>query len=213
MRKSCEIDASNVLRTRSVSVAVFALTISRASEARSSAAAVCSASVSSRARASESSGGAVSLLGNADHAERLVADPQRHEIPWDDRQGAGVGAGRLVMAVGPARRRHGGGVERILRRPGRRQREVIVVVSKQDDDRAAEACVDFAGGAFGDGIERGQARQTAGELVEPPHRPHARWPKSVACSRTRPASAEVMTATTRKMTSASNSYGSAMVNV
>ena len=58
VRKSCETEASSVLRTRSVSVAVFALTISRASEARSSAAAVCSTSVSSKARASESSGGA-----------------------------------------------------------------------------------------------------------------------------------------------------------
>ena len=84
-----------------------------------SAAAVCSTNVSSKARASESSGGAVFLLGNADDAERLRADPQRHEIPRDDRQRAGVGAGRLVMAVGPARRGHGGGIERILGRPGR----------------------------------------------------------------------------------------------
>ena len=54
MRKSCEIEASSVLRTRSVSAALRAATISRASEARSSAVAVCSASVSSMVRASGS---------------------------------------------------------------------------------------------------------------------------------------------------------------
>src|SRR5262245_20151187 len=58
VRKSCETEASSVLRIRSVSVAVFAFTISRASEARSNAAAVCSTNVSSKARASESIGGA-----------------------------------------------------------------------------------------------------------------------------------------------------------
>ena len=135
VRKSCEIDASSVLRTRSVSVAVLALTISRASEARSSAAAVCSDSVSSSARASESSGGASFVLGDADHAERLVADAQRHEEPRDDRQGAGVGAGRLVVAVGPARRRHRRGVERILRRPGRASASRSSSLRQQHDDR------------------------------------------------------------------------------
>ena len=87
MRKSCETDASSVLRTRSVSVAVCALTISRASEARSSAAAVCSASVSSRARASESSGGPSFSLAMPTTPSVFVADAQRHEVPWDDRQG------------------------------------------------------------------------------------------------------------------------------
>ena len=172
VRKSCDTDASKVLRTRSVSVAVLALTISRASDARSSAAAVCSTNVSSKARASESSGGAVFLLGNADDPKSLRRRLQGNEVPWDDRQSACVRAGRLAMAVGPARRGHGGGVERILRRPGRRQREVIVV-RQQDDHRPSEACMDLARRALGDAVERGEARKPPRELVEAPHGPHA----------------------------------------
>ena len=47
---------------------------------------------SSSARASESSGVPSGPCASADHAERLVADAQRHEIPRDDRQCAGVRA-------------------------------------------------------------------------------------------------------------------------
>ena len=172
MRKSCEIDASSVLRTRSVSVAVLALTMSRASEARSSAAAVCSDKRIEQRPRLRIERRRILVLCHADHAERLVADPQRHEIPRNDRQRPGVGAGRLGMAVGPARRRHGGGVERVFRRPRRGQIE-IVVVRQQHHHRAAEAGVNFAGGAFGHGIERGKPGQAAGEFIEPPHRPHA----------------------------------------
>ena len=56
VRKSCEIDASRVLRTRSVSTDARAVTMSRMRLARSSAAAVCSASASSSVLDSESSG-------------------------------------------------------------------------------------------------------------------------------------------------------------
>ena len=177
VRKSCEIEASSVLRTRSVSVAVLALTMSRASEARSSAAAVCSDSASSSARASESSGVDPFRLGYADHAQRLIADPQRHEVPRHDRQRAGVGASRLAMAEGPTRRRHRCGIERIFRRPSGDQRQIAVLL-QQHHHGAAEAGVDFAGRAFGHRIERRQSRQAAGEFVEPPHRPHAARPKS-----------------------------------
>ena len=172
VRKSCETDASSVLRTRSVSVAVLALTISRASEARSRAAAVCSTSVSSKARASESSGGASFSLATPITPSVLSPMRKRHEVPRDDRQGAGVGAGRLDVTVGPARRGHRGGVERILRRPCRGQRQIIAL-RKHDDDRTSQAGVDFAGGAFRHGIERRKARQAPGEFIKPPHRAHA----------------------------------------
>ena len=112
-------------------------------------------------------------LGDADHAERLVADAQRHEIPRNDRQRAGVGAGRLDMAIGPARGGHGGGVERVLRRPGRRQApDRRLARSSTTTGRPRLAWISLAAPSATRVLRR-QSRQAAGEFIEPPHRPHA----------------------------------------
>ena len=58
--------------------------------------------------------------------------------------------------------------------------------------------MDFAGSTFCHGIERRQTGQPPGELVQPAHRAHTGGSDS-ACSRTRPANAELITATTRKI--------------
>src|SRR5262249_58987568 len=91
--------------------------------------------------------------------------------PGDDRQGAGVRAGRLAMAVGPARRGHGGSIERVLRRPSSGESEVVVL-RQQDDHRTSEACMDLARRTLRDPVECREARKTPRELVEAPHGPH-----------------------------------------
>ena len=74
--------------------------------------------------------------------------------------------------------------------------------------------MDFAGRAFGDGFERGQARQPPGEFVEPAHRANAVGRSDLACSRNAPGERRADDrATTRNINSASSSYGSAMVKV
>ena len=118
---------TSVLRTRSVSVAVFALTISRASEARSRAAAVCSTRVSSKARASESSG-AASFFSFPTPTTPSVFVPIRSGTKYQGMIGSvpvSVPAGSQ-MAVSPTRSRHGGRVKGIFRRPSRRQSDVVI---------------------------------------------------------------------------------------
>ena len=112
------------------------------------------------------------VLGDADHAERLVADPQRHEKPRQDRQRAGVGAGRLVMTVGPARRRHraassasSGGQAAVSSRSSS-------CASSTTTGRPRLAWISLAAPSA-TASRVGKPGQPAGEFVEPAHGPHA----------------------------------------
>ena len=169
VRKSCEIEASSVLRTRSVSAALRAATISRASEARSSAAAVCSASVSSSVRASAIQPGTRFIAAEADHAEGRAARLQRQEEPRHRGQRRRIGARRLVVLERPARRRHRGGVERFFRRPGGTQLQ-FAVHGEQHDRRAPQAGMDLGDRRLRNVIVGGDARQPAREFVQSPRR-------------------------------------------
>ncbi len=155
VRKSCEIEANSVLRTRSASAALRTDTISRASEARSNAAAVCSASVSSSARAS---GSRLLPLSSRPRpmTQRSARGLEGQKDPWDRRQGRRIGSGRLVALERPPRRGHRGRVESILGRPRGTQFQLAVLL-EQDERRPCEARVDRGHRGLRDLVEAGDA--------------------------------------------------------